>query len=69
MADITCIAAAAETRPRRRLLMRIFKALEESRRRQAQREINRYGHLLPDELERAASTLSSRTEDGLPFIR
>jgi|HubBroStandDraft_6_1064221.scaffolds.fasta_scaffold189864_2 hypothetical protein len=72
MALITYGAAApdAPAQPRRRnAFMRFLKALEESRMRAAQREIARYRHLLPQELEQAAEELGPRTEKGLPFVR
>ena len=72
MAMITYGAAtpAAQARPRRKnVFVRFMQALQESRMRAAQREIDRYRHLLPRELEEAATRLDPRTEDGLPFIR
>jgi hypothetical protein len=72
MAMITYGAAtpAAQARPRRKnVFVRFMQALHESRMRAAQREIDRYRHLLPRELEEAATQLGPRTEDGLPFIR
>ncbi|HYS48104.1 MAG TPA: hypothetical protein VEM36_04920 [Xanthobacteraceae bacterium] len=51
------------------LFMRFVNALAESRMRRAHREIARYRHLLPQELEAAAGKLGPRTEDELPFIR
>ncbi len=51
------------------LLKRFIAALMESRKRQAEAEIARHRHLLPDELEHAAWRLTPRTEDQLPFVR
>ena len=63
-------AARAATAPKRRgFLGRILDALIESRQRQAERELRRYRHLLPDELERAALKLDQRSADSLPFLR
>lgn len=75
MATITYGSVTATTRtdavaPQRRgFLRRFLDALMESRMRQAERELRRYRHLLPDELERAAARLDRRSEDSLPFLR
>jgi hypothetical protein len=50
-------------------LRRLFVALMEARMRQAEREIARYRHLLPQELEIAGDRLTARNEDELPFGR
>lgn len=72
MASVTYDIATptAETPTRRRgFFIRVLKAIEDSRMRHAEREINRHRHLMPDGLEQAANRLNSRTERGLPFIR
>jgi hypothetical protein len=50
-------------------LRRLFVAIAEARMREAQREIARHRHLLPNELEISGDRLISRTEDELPFVR
>jgi hypothetical protein len=50
-------------------LRRFFVALMEARMRQAEREIARYRHLLPQELEISGDGLTARNEDELPFGR
>ena len=68
--SVTPAAGAVTDAPRRRgLLARFVDALVESRMRQAERELRRYRHLMPGELERAALRLDSRSEDSLPFLR
>jgi hypothetical protein len=70
MAAIT-YGAATVTSPavrRKGFFRRFFTALQESRMRQAERELSRYRHLMPEELERAAARLDRRTEDTLPFV-
>jgi hypothetical protein len=53
---------------RKSLFIRFFDAFAEARMKQAYREIARYRHLLPQELEEAAAVrLGPRTEDDLPF--
>ena len=75
MATVTYGSVTAATRtavvaPQRRgFFSRFVDALVESRMRQAERELRRYRHLMPDELERAALRLDSRSEDSLPFLR
>jgi hypothetical protein len=71
MAAITYGAAtpAMPAARRKGVFARFYQALQEARMREAQREIARYRHLMPDELERAANRLDRRTEDGLPFVR
>jgi len=71
MAAVTYVAAspARPTTRRKGLLRRFFQALQESRMRQAQREIARYRNLMPEELERAANRLERKNEDALPFVR
>ena len=67
----TRMAAAAPARQpaRRNLLVRFLDAFAESRMRQAQREINRYRHLLPYELEQAGDRIGDKNEHDLPFVR
>lgn len=50
-------------------LGRLFVVLAEARMRQAEREIARYRHLLPQELEISGDRLTPRNEDELPFNR
>ena len=50
-------------------LRRFFAALMEARMRQAEREVARYRHLLPPELEISGDRLTARNEDELPFGR
>ena len=71
MAAITYGAAtpSRSSAARKGWFRRFIVALQESRMRQAEREIARYRHLVPDELERAALRLDRRSEDGLPFLR
>ena len=71
MADITFgLDTTVAPRPRRQnFLVHFFHAVQAARMRQAEREIERYRHLLPNELERAAADVGPRTEDNLPFIR
>ena len=47
----------------------VFAAIQASRMRQAQREVARYRHLMPEEFERAAARLDARSERSLPFVR
>jgi hypothetical protein len=68
----TTYGAALPTRraaKRKGLFARFYQALQEARMREARREIARYRHLMPDELERAAYRLDCRSEDSLPFVR
>ncbi len=51
------------------VLARVVRALQESRMRQARREIALHRHLLPRELQHLGDTLSPRNEDQLPFGR
>ena len=75
MATVTFGSVTAASRtdavaPQRRgFFARFVDALVESRMRQAERELRRYRHLVPGELERAALRLDSRSEDNLPFLR
>jgi hypothetical protein len=50
-------------------LRRFLVALMEARMRQAEREIARYHHLIPTELEMSGDRLTARNEDELPFGR
>ena len=50
-------------------LRRLFVALMEARMRQAEREVARYRHLIPAELEMSGDRLTARNEDELPFGR
>jgi hypothetical protein len=62
--------AGCEVKPvRSNWFKRILAAIYESRMRKAEEEIRRYRHLLPQELEWAATKLGPRSEDQLPFIR
>jgi hypothetical protein len=62
-------SAIARRRSRRRSwLARFFALVQESRLRTARAEIARHRHLLPVELELAASRLDARSEDRLPFV-
>jgi hypothetical protein len=68
--SVTPAARTPAVAPQRRgFLARFVDALVESRMRQAERELRRYRHLIPGELERAALRLDSRSEDSLPFLR
>ena len=49
--------------------VRLVAALQESRRRQAAREIAYCRHLLPAEMEWAGNRISYENDDQLPFIR
>jgi hypothetical protein len=71
MAAITYDPATSATPAARRpgVFRRFMRALQESRMRQAERELSRYRHLMPEELERAAARLDRRSEDALPFVR
>ncbi len=69
MAAITYGTAAPARAARKSWLRRIFEVVHEARMRQAERELARYTHLMPDDLERACCRLTRRTEDSLPFIR
>jgi hypothetical protein len=61
---------ATETEPAGKgWLRRFLAALMESRMRQAEREIARYRHLVPAELEMSGNRLTARNEDELPFGR
>ena len=51
------------------LLARALRALQESRLRQAEREIALHRHLLPHELQNAGDILTPRSEHQLPFGR
>lgn len=66
-------ASAAETgvaaKSGRSLFRRLVDALVAARMRQAEREVNRYRHLVPRNLEGAAWKLTERSEDSLPFQR
>ncbi len=71
MAAIT-YGAATPARPaaaRNGWFRRFVVALQELRIRRAERELARFRHLMPDELERAALRLDRRSEDALPFLR
>jgi hypothetical protein len=48
---------------------RALHALQESRMRQAEREIALHRHLLPRELQDSGDTLTARSEHQLPFAR
>jgi hypothetical protein len=68
--SVTAAARKPAVAPQRRgFLARLLDALIESRMRQAERELRRYRHLMPGELERAALSVDSRSEDSLPFLR
>jgi hypothetical protein len=54
---------------RKGLFTRFIAAVQVSRMRQAQREVARYRHLMPEEFERAAARLDARSEQFLPFVR
>ena len=71
MTAATCAAAPSRTAAHRRkgLVTRFFDAIQASRMRQAQREVARYRHLMPEEFERAAARLDARSERSLPFVR
>jgi hypothetical protein len=61
---------ATKTQPAGQGWMRRFLvALMEARMRQAEREIARHRHLLPQELEISGDRLTPRNEDELPFNR
>ena len=46
----------------------VVAAIRESRMQEAEREIGRYRHAMPEELERAAVRLDRPTEDLPPFV-
>jgi hypothetical protein len=63
-------ATAAEAKPARKgWFARFIAALQESRMKQAQREIAYYRHLLPRDMEWAGDHVNARNEDQLPFTR
>jgi hypothetical protein len=64
------LAVATEAKPaRKNWFHRFIAALQESRMKQAQREIEYYRHLLPREMEWAGTKISYKNEDQLPFVR
>jgi hypothetical protein len=64
------MAAATPTAPARKSWFRRFiAALQDSRMKQARREIAAYRHLLPSELEWAGNRISYKNEHQLPFVR
>ena len=63
----TATPSAAAAPKRKSFFARVMDALMEARFRQAEREIARFRHLMPDELEQAGNRLSARNEDALPF--
>ena len=74
MATLTYDAAAVpettEAKPaRKNWFLRFIAALQDSRMKQAQREIEYYRHLLPREMEWAGNKISYKNEDQLPFVR
>jgi hypothetical protein len=63
-------AEAAPAKPARKgWFARFIAALQESRMRQARREIAYYRHLLPPEMEWAGNKITYKNEDQLPFVR
>jgi hypothetical protein len=65
----TAIELLASRPARKSFFARFLEAMKQARMLQAQREIARYRHLLPSELEEAGMFLSPRSEKDLPFIR
>ena len=71
LATITQGGAAAATSPadpRKGFMRWIAAALRESRMQEAEREIGRYRHAMPEEQDRGAVPLDRPTEDALPFV-
>ena len=63
-------APVAARAPRRKgWFARVLARMIEARQRQAMNEIQRYGIVLPRELEQAGWKVSERSEDSLPFKR
>ena len=71
MSAITYGAAAPHktVAKRKGLFTQFIEAVQAGRMRQAQREVARYRHLMPEEFERAAARLDARSEQSLPFMR
>ena len=50
-------------------ITRLYRGLIEGRKRQVEREMALYRHLLPRDLEERGDKLDRRSEDALPFGR
>jgi hypothetical protein len=58
-----------KTPARQGFLRRALVAVMEARMKEAERQVGRYHHLVPAELEAAGRKIGPRNEDALPFVR